>query len=145
MVTQQHTRTQALRDGGAQRRNRGDSAPFVVWGDGYAWLEGLVTDLWQGKWGDVARMRVLAASTNLVAADGKDQDRVEIPVEEDSVVNVGLSYAQLAGSLTEEDQGQTFHVAFVGWAKTKAGQQLRRFEVYPMNGDASDGQDSLPF
>ena len=85
-------------------------------------------------------MRVLAVSDNLVAGEGKDQDRVEMLIEEGSVVNLGLSLAQLEGSLTEEDQGQTFHVAFVGWSKTKAGQPLRRFEVYPVNGDASDGQ-----
>ena len=123
------TRTDELRHGGARSLGGGTRAPFVVWGDEYSWVEGRVVELWDGKHGAVARFRVTAASPNLRAQLGSDQEAVVERVESGQDVNVGLGYASLEGAIDDSQIGAVVHVAFERWEKTKSGQRFRQFTV----------------
>jgi hypothetical protein len=138
------TRTETLREKGARQRSSGDRAPFVNWPDEYAFIEGVVTDLWEGKYGKVARMRVAAVSDGLLAVDGEGEDRKEFAINFDDVVNVGLSYASLRETIEEQDQGSAFHIAFEGWDTTKGGQKFRLFRVIDLPNEEGDGEE-VPF
>ena len=124
------SRTDELRSGGAKERGGGGGLPFVKFGDEYSWVEGKITDIWTGKYGDVAVFTITAASGALQAV-GKDEDGKEyrVKVEEGIEVNLGLNHAALDGRIVAEDQGKTMHVAFEGWGETKAGQRFRQFAV----------------
>lgn len=120
------SRTDELMQGGARSRTgRGGGAPFVKWGDDPAWVEGKVLDIWEGKYGMAARVYVADCSDNLEAG-GKDEMG---PVEKETEVNIGLNYAALEDSVTEEDRGAGLHFAFTGWGKTKDGTRFREFAV----------------
>lgn len=65
-------RTERWRERGARDLSGGGgiSAPFVRWGDAYAWAEGRVVSVWAGKFGEVATLELTAVSANLAAVGG---------------------------------------------------------------------------
>lgn len=133
------SRTDDLRRGGARERGGGGGAPFVKFGDSYAWVEGHVTGFWTGKYGEVATLTVTNASAGLEAV-GKDEDgeKYRVAVETGMEANVGLNNAALEGRILESDRGKHFHVAFEGWGETKDGQNFRQFAVLEIPPDESD-------
>jgi len=138
MTNNPRTRTQALKERGARRRNAGERAPFVKWPGESAFVEGTITDLWEGKFGNVVRLLVAAASDNLVAVRGEGETREEHPVRAEDVVNVGLNYANLKDSLDGQDQGRVVHIAFEGWQMTQDDQKYRQFAVFEVDDENAD-------
>ena len=138
------SRTEDLRRGGASERTgqgSGGGPPFVKWGEDYSWVEGTVLDLWEGKYGMSAKLRVVGASDAL-EAKGKDEDGTpySATVKPDMEVNVGLNLAALEGSIVEADKGKVFHVAFEGWQTPKdGGKPYRVFAVLEMERDGTSG------
>lgn len=121
------SRTDDMREQGARSVGRsGGSAPFVKWGDDYAWIEGTISDFWEGEYGRVARIDVSNASDNLEAQ--MDAESAREPVEAGDHVNLGLAYATL-DPITDDYLGAKVHVAFVEWGETKRGQNFRNFEI----------------
>jgi len=121
-------RTDELAGAGAKPLGgSGDGAPFVKWGDDYAWVEGKVLNLWTGQYGENARVSVTDYSEQLRAKHDKDTPAVN--VTQGMEVNVGLNYAALEG-IGPEQVGAVVHVAFEGWGETRAGNNFRMFKVY---------------
>ena len=93
-------------------------------------------------------------------ASGKTEDGQKYvhAVVPDSEINVGLNYASLQDTITRDDVGSDFHIAFDGWGETKKGDRFRMFAVLELGDDATlsvsdngdvpfptDDDDSLPF
>lgn len=136
-------RTEQWRERGARSLSGGGgiSAPFVKWGDDYAWAEGRVVSVWPGKYGDVATLELTAVSRNLVTLEGAGEDRRRVQVGPGDRLNVGLNYTALEG-VGREQEGRLVHVAFVGWEESRSGDRYRRFEVLEAPEDAEPGPDS---
>lgn len=152
------SRTDDLRNQGARDRT-GGGGPFVKWPKDarHVWVEGTVTDLWEGEYGLAATIRV--GDVNGVEAGGGDGPTR--PVEIGDEVNVGLNYASLKDSVQESDIGGEFHFAFEGWGETRGGDKFRRFAVLEISppprreperetapsggGPVSAPDDDLPF
>lgn len=132
------SRTDDLRAGGNvsdRTGGGGGGAPFVKWpkDTDYAWVEGRLTKIWTGKYGATALLTVSAASKGL-STKGKNEEGQEVmghatPGDE---VNVGLNSSALEGTLSQDDVGQSVHVAFEGWEESKGGNQYRLFTVFVM-------------
>lgn len=115
------SRTDELKRGGAtDRTGSGGGVPFVKWDEDYAWVEGDVKNVWTGQYGDSATMEVTNVSPGL-RFKGKDEDGREVQgaVKVGDEINVGLNSAALEGTITKDDQGKSFHVAFEGWQEPK--------------------------
>ena len=137
------SRTEDLRRGGASERTGGSGGgpPFVKWGEDYDWVEGEVLDLWEGKYGVSAKLRVVGASEGL-EAKGKDEDGTPYTAEVESGmdVNVGLNYSTLEDAIVPADKGKIFHIAFEGWQAAKdGGNRYRVFAVLEMERDGTSG------
>lgn len=126
------SRTDDLRQGGARERGgSGGGAPFVKWPDTYAWVEGDVVDVWEGKYGLSATLNVTNASAPAPDAKGRTEDGEQYvrPITPGAEINVGLNYSTLEGTITKDDVGKHFHVAFEGWGEAKSGDRYRVFAV----------------
>lgn len=126
------SRTDQLRRGGARERGGGGGgAPFVVWGDHYAWLEGVVESVWQTQYGPAVTMKVTNTGGDSLRTKGKNEDGQEtrgtVAVGEE--VNVGLNNKMLEGAITQDDEGAHVHVAFEGWQEPK-GAGANRYRVF---------------
>ena len=111
------SRTDELRGKGARdRTGSGGGSPFVRWAEDYAWVEGTVKSIWQTQFGPAVEMEVTNCSPNVETA-GKDEDGASFQgkVKVGETVNVGLNNKMLEGSITTDDVGRDFHVAFEGW------------------------------
>ncbi len=115
-----------LRDGAKQLGSQA-TVPFVRWQDTYAYLEGLVLEIWEGTFGPVCRFR-LSECENLVGISGKGADRVEHELQPGMEVNLGLTNAGLK-TIDEERIGKVLHVAFEHWGETRDGNPFRSFRV----------------
>lgn len=122
------SRTDELKRSGATPigRGSGGSAPFVKFGDDYAFVEGVVVDIWKGEYGRVAKIRTTEVSENLVAQINADEPTE--PVRNGETVNVGLNFAALE-EVTDSFLGATIHIAFIEWGMTKSQQRFRSFDV----------------
>jgi len=124
------TRTEELIQRGAEVRGKAGSngAPFVKWPEEeYAFLEGVVKELWEGLHGLNAVIE-LSDSSDYLGIQG--------------TVNVGLDKAALKDKITPEDVGSKFHIAFEGWGEGKAsGNPFRMFTVLRMK-PSENGQDT---
>lgn len=138
------SRTETLRQGGARERGGSGGAPFVKWGDAYAWVEGKIVGFWTGQFGDNVTLEVAAASDNLEMA-GKDEDGnpYRVKVEAGVEANVGLNSATLEGTIKPEDRGKHFHIAFEGWDTNKREQRYRMFAVLELE-DEPDREPKYP-
>ena len=149
-------RTDELLRDGAKEVGGGPAVPFVKWSDVYAYLEGLVLEIWEGPHGPVCRFR-LSECENLVAISGKGADKVEHKLQPGMEVNLGLSYAGLK-TIDKERVGKILHVAFEHWGETRDGNPFRSFRVLELPDDntaesevesaldePSDSQAQLPF
>ena len=140
------SRTDELRQGGAQDRTGGGGggAPFVKWGNDYAWIEGKLEKIWQTKFGDTALLTVSSASSRL-PTKGKTEDGtiIEDYATEGKSANVGLNSSALEGRLTSQDEGENVHIAFEGWQEPKniGGNRYRLFTVLVLSG--RPGPDSV--
>ena len=160
------SRTDELRSSGAVARTKevsGDAsaepAPYVKWGDEYAWVEGQAMDLWDSPkgYGASVAMALTSCSDNL---EGKLGTEI-VAIEAGKRVNVGLGSATLQGTITAADvaQGKHFHVAFMRWHEPANGNRYRVFavlEVAPPDADEQgivalkvpereSAEDALPF
>ena len=148
-------RTDALIQDGAKQLGSQAAVPFVRWQDAYAYLEGLVLEIWEGTYGPVCRLR-LSECENLLGISGKGADRVEHRLEPGMEVNLGLTYAGLK-TIDEERIGKMLHVAFEHWGETRDGNPFRSFRVLELPDDdtaesevesapdePSDPQEQLP-
>ena len=132
------SRTDDFRQGGASDRTGsggGGGAPFIKWPKGadYAWVEGEVLNIWEGKFGDSVTLKITAHSKALVAK-GRGEDGEEVmsrPTVGDEV-NVGLNSSALQDTLSRDDKGKVAHIAFEGWEESKGGNQYRLFTVLLM-------------
>ena len=137
------SRTDDLRQGGATDltgEGGGGGAPFVKWPTDtpYAYVEGELLKIWEGKYGKTATIKVSDRSEGLIAK-GKDEEGEPYSTTPKigDEVNVGLNLAALEGRLTDDHIGQQVHIAFEGWAESKAGDTTYRlFTVLVMNGRA---------
>jgi len=157
------SRTDELKASGAVARTKeisGDAsaepAPYVKWGDEYAWIEGQVMELWDSPkgYGESVAMTLTSCSDNLM---GKLATEI-VAIEAGKRVNVGLGSATLKGTITAVDiqQGKHFHIAFIRWQEPVDGNRYRVFavlEVAPPGADeqgivtlqAPEADDALPF
>lgn len=124
------TRTEELKLQGAEMRGDtggGDNPPFVKWPDeGYAFIEGVVKDVWEGPY-----------SLNVVLEVSDASDNLEV----ERTMNLGLVHAALKGSITPEDVEKEFHIAFEGWGTGKAsGNKFRSFTVLEMGSRKNGGE-----
>lgn len=70
------SRTEEVRNSGARPiGGDGDNAPFIKWGNSYAWVEGVIESFWEGDFGKVARLRVTNAHPELEGQKSKDEPR----------------------------------------------------------------------
>lgn len=131
------SRTDELRRGGAKERGGGGGGtPFVKWGERYAWVEGDILKLWEGKYGKSATVRVTRHSDDIQAAGKTEEGEKYIrPIAPGQEVNVGLNYAALEGAVTDSDEGRRFHFAFEGWGESKNGDRYRVFTVLELPED----------
>lgn len=122
------SRTDELKRSGAKPigKGSGGSAPFVKFGDDYAYVEGVIVDIWKGEYGRVAKIRTTDVSENLVAQMNAEEPTE--PVRAGETVNVGLNFAALE-EVTDSFLGACVHIAFVEWGETKRGQRFRAFDV----------------
>ena len=141
------SRTDELRIAGATERggstngtSSGGFTPFVRWpSEEYAWVEGVVVELWEGKYGDNVKLKVTEAEPELTAK-GEDGD---IPILPDQELNVGLSSASLKDTVTEDDIGKRIHIAFQGWKESPtSGHRYRVFTVLPIPEPEDYGTES---
>lgn len=130
------SKTDELREGGARKVGGGGDAPFVKWGNSYAYVEGVLQAIWEGDYGENAKVHVTDCSDNLEASMGKDDE--PSGVLEGDTVNVSLNYSALDG-ITPGLKGKVVHVAFEGWQKSKRGQEYRVFTVFDL-GAPEDGE-----
>ena len=130
------SRTDELRASGAVARTKevsGDTsmepAPYIKWGDDYAYVEGQVMELWDSPkgYGESVAMALTSCSDGLMGKLGTEI----VPISER--VNVGLGSATLKGTITAADvqQGKHFHVAFMRWQEpaNASGNRYRVFTV----------------
>ncbi len=130
--------------------------PFVRWPDVYAYLEGLVLEIWEGTFGPVCRL-LLSKCENLVGISGKGADKVEHELQPGMEVNLGLTNAGLK-TIDKELIGKMLHVAFEHWGETRDGNPFRSFRVLELPDDSvaeaepdskvdttTDTQEQLPF
>lgn len=154
------TRTSDIRGRGRERQGSGGGSgtPFVKWGDDYAWLEGKVTNTWEGRYGLSATIEVTKVGGAEIRAKGRTEDGelIDERVGARSEVNVGLNFATLKDKITEDDEGAEFHIAFESWEEPKGGgDRYRIFAVVELesreetDGRGTDGSDEtddgLPF
>ena len=131
------SRTDDLRQDGASDRTGGSGggAPFIKWpkDSNYAWVEGRLSKIWAGHYGDSATIEVTATSKGL-AAKGRDEAGEEITSTPNpgDVVNVGLNSSALQDTLSQDDVGENVHIAFEGWEESKGGNNYRVFTVLVM-------------
>ena len=151
------SRTDELREAGASDRTGGGGGghPFVKWPKDkeYAFVEGRLTKIWTGKYGDTAVIDIAQHSDGL-AVKGRDEEGNEIttsPTAGDTV-NVGLNSASLKDTLSQDDVGSDVHIAFEGWEESKGGNTYRLFTVLVMGGrkvaqvgGSSDGPDGIEY
>ena len=132
-------RTDELRRRGAERLGTGGSAPFVMWpeNDVTTYVEGRVEEVWEGRFGNVARIAVHRASEGATAVTGSGEARAEAPIEPGSMINVGLNYACLS-NVGADHEGKVLHIAYYGWSETEAGQRFRMFEVFELADDEKE-------
>jgi hypothetical protein len=106
------------------------ATPFVRWpGNTPAWIEGSLTELWEGKYGTNATIIVTGCSEGLTAGG---EVTASYPVEEGvgQKFNVGLSSATLKDRVTDEHIGEVLHFEFLGWVEpTNGGNRYRHFEI----------------
>ena len=105
------------------------ATPFVRWpGNTPAWVEGELTEIWEGKYGHNATIIATGCSEGLTAGGG---DTVAYPVEGNAgqKFNVGLSSATLKDRVTEEHIGEVLHFEFLGWVEPANGNRYRHFEI----------------
>ena len=163
-------RTEEIRAAGAVARTKEvtadasghypEPAPYIKWGDEYAWVEGKAEALWDSPkgYGESCTLDLTSCSENLVGKLGTEI----VAIKGGERANVGLGSATLKGTITAEDveQGKHFHVAFLRWQEPANGNRYRVFAVLevaapeadedgivalkvPAGADAAD--DSLPF
>ena len=131
------SRTDEIRGKGKERAGSGGSggAPFVRWGDSYAWIEGQVTGSFETKYGLAATLKVSATGGATLEVQGQDEDgnKYDGQLKVGQEVNVGTQSATLAGKITKDDVGKSFHVAFEGWEQGKQN-KYRVFVVVEITG-----------
>jgi hypothetical protein len=126
-----NTRTDEVRGRGRERGGSGGGAPFVRWGDRYAWIEGRMTGSFDTKYGLAATIKVSQVGGAALEVQGKDEEGAEYShrLEVGTEVNVGTQAATLAGKILAEDKGKAFHIAFEGWEEPKGKNRYRMFTV----------------
>lgn len=155
------SRTDEVRDRGRERGGSGGGAPFVKWGEDYAWLEGRVVGSFQTKYGLAVTFDVTGTGGAGLEAQGRDDDGEQFTtsVKAGDQVNFGTQSAALQGKIVAEDEGKAFHVAFEGWEHPKGGNRYRVFTVIELEereaqvagagqgqgATMSDPDDDLPF
>jgi hypothetical protein len=130
------TRTQELQGRARERKSSGGGGtPFVRWADSYAWVEGKMVGSFDTKYGLAATIEVTNTGGSPLSALGKDEEGNDftVKVEPGIRVNIGTGAALLSGTITKEDEGKSFHVAFEGWEKPKGKNQYRIFKVFDMS------------
>jgi len=129
------SRTDDVRGKGRERGGTGGGAPFVRWGERYAWIEGRVAGSFNTKYGLAITLDVLGVGGAVLEAQGRDEDGNDFTtrVEAGIKVNVGTQSATLAGKITADDEGGIFHVAFEGWESPKGGNRYRVFTVIELS------------
>ncbi len=90
-----------------------NESPFVKWSDEPAFIEGTVIGTWSGEYGLNVKFNLSQSSPSL----GLD-DRATLC----------LSHVSLRDTITPEDVGKEFHVAFEGWIQGKKN-RFRDFVV----------------
>lgn len=135
------SRTDEVRESGARPIGGGENAPFIKWGNHYAFVEGTIESFWSGEYGEVARLKVTNAHAELEGQLSKDEPRVAIEVG--MVANLGLGYAALS-DIGPHLEGAEIHVAFVDWGESKgSGNRFRNFTVFQLT-DAREGAPPAP-
>jgi len=157
------SRTEELRGGGARRIGGGSDHPFLKWPDkggaSHAYVEGPVTAIWAGKYGQ--NLTIVAEHGQAIRAVSGGEEQTEYKIEAGMELNVSLGYSALKEAADEIQIGNSYHIAFTGWEKSKkGGNEYRMFEVYDLGSaesepemeDTSDGNppwhdepDDLPF
>jgi hypothetical protein len=133
------TRTDELGQGGARRVGGGGGSGFVKWTDSYGWLEGRVTEFWEGRYGRVASIELAALGGALTLQTGAGDEKVESVPSVGDTVNVGLNYSALEPLDNDSFKGKLIHVAFEGWQEGKdGGNRYRVFKVYDLSGEDDD-------
>ena len=141
------SRTDDLEQAGARRIGGGGGSGFIHWpekksGDEYMWIEGEITDFWEGKYGRLATLQVSACSPNAKSVSGAGDERVTEKIEPDSEVNIGLNYSALEPLDNTDYKGKRVHVAFEGWEKPKdGGNAYRLFRIFEL--DRQDAEDAV--
>ena len=144
------SREDGFRQGGGSDGNGGGGgggAPFIKWPKGadYAWVEGEVLNIWEGKFGDSVTLKITANSKALVAK-GRNEDGEEVmsrPTVGDEV-NVGLNSSALQDTLSKDDKGKVVHISFDGVEEAKGGNQYRLFTVLLMDDRALSPDNDEP-
>ncbi len=142
------SRTDDIRQGGASdRTGSGGGAPFVKWpkDKNYAWVEGRVKKIWNGRFGPSATLEVSSASDGLVAK-GKNESGEETvsDVRAGEEVNVGLNSSALQDTLDQDDVGENVHIAFEGWVEAKgSGNAYRLFTVLVLDERGGVGEETV--
>ena len=128
------SRTAEVQGRGRERGGSGGGAPFVRWGDSYAWIEGRMTGSFDTKYGLAVTIAVARAGGAPLEVQGKDEEGAEYShgLEIGSEANVGTQSATLAGKILAEDKGKVFHIAFEGWQSPKGKNRYRVFRVIEM-------------
>ena len=132
------SRTAELKASGAVARTKEvsgdvsmDPAPYVKWGDDYAYVEGQVMELWDSPkgYGESVSIALTSCSDNLMGKLGTEI----VAISAGERANVGLGSATLKGTITAADveQGKHFHVAFMRWQEptNASGNRYRVFTV----------------
>lgn len=137
------SRTEDLRQGGGRERGgSGGGAPFVKWGDEYAWFEGRVVSTFETKYGLAAVMEISDIGGGMLRAEGKDEDGEDVSttVTPGKEVAVGTQAATLQGKIEKDDIGKSFHVAFEGWEQGKQN----KYRVFTVIELTEPGERSTP-
>ena len=130
------SRTDELKAAGAVARTKEVStdasmepAPYVRWGDEYAYVEGQVLEIWDSPkgYGESVSMALSGCSDHLMGKLGTEM----VAISAGQKANVGLGSATLQGTITAADveQGKHFHVAFMRWQEPANGNRYRVFAV----------------
>lgn len=125
------SRTDEVRGKGRERGGAsGGGAPFVRWGDKYAWLEGEMVGSFDTKYGLAVTLKVTNMGGAKLEYQGKDEEGTEYSgaVEVGQEVNVGTQPATLREKIVADDKGKSFHIAMEGWEQGKAN-KYRVFTV----------------
>ena len=125
------TRTAEVAGRGKERGGSGGGAPFIKWGDGYAWIEGRVTGSFDTKYGLAVTLDVQNVHDGGVSAQGKTEDGefYTVAVEVGGSYSLGTGSASLEGKITAEDKGKLLHVAHEGWEHPPNKNRYRVFRV----------------